>query len=117
MISVGCMDFCGTGGDKDTFNISTATAFLMGAMGVPVVKHGNYGVSRRVDQQCARALVIDFRRQPRRPGVVRTQGQHAFHAPFFHPAMGNVVGPFGPGGAHPVQHQGPLSIRLLPPTR
>ena len=33
-----CMDFCGTGGDgKDTFNISTTTAFLLGAMGVPVV--------------------------------------------------------------------------------
>ena len=40
------IDVCGTGGDgKNTFNISTSTAVLLSTMGIPVVKHGNYGVS------------------------------------------------------------------------
>ena len=32
-------------GWEDTFNISTTSALTLGAMGIPVAKHGNYGVS------------------------------------------------------------------------
>lgn len=84
------IDVCGTGGDgKETFNISTLSAFVVAACGVPVAKHGNVGVSSICgSSNVLEALGVVFSSQER---ILRRCLEEAgicyLHAPLFHPAM------------------------------
>lgn len=88
------IDLCGTGGDgKDTFNISTLAAFVTAACGVPVAKHGNYGVSSvSGSSNVLEHLGIAFTHEEDRLKRMLEQAGICFmHAPLFHPAMKQVA--------------------------
>jgi anthranilate phosphoribosyltransferase len=88
------LDTCGTGGDGSaTFNISTATAFVVAGAGVPVVKHGN-----RAQSSCTgsadvlAALGVDVEGPAVGTRQCLEQSGMAFcFAPRFHPALKQVA--------------------------
>ena len=87
------MDVCGTGGDgKNTFNISTATAFVLAGAGIPIAKHGNYGVSSvSGSSNVMEHLGISFTNDTEKLNQQMKEANLCFlHAPLFHPAMKNV---------------------------
>jgi anthranilate phosphoribosyltransferase len=88
------IDLCGTGGDgKDTFNISTLASFITAGAGIPVTKHGNYGVS----STCGSSNVLEFlgikfsNEEDFLKRAMDQAGICVLHAPLFHPAMKNVA--------------------------
>ncbi len=88
------MDVCGTGGDgKNTFNISTLSAFVVAAAGQPVAKHGNYGVSSvSGSSNVLEYFGYVFTNDRSRLEESLDRANICFmHAPLFHPAMKNVA--------------------------
>jgi anthranilate phosphoribosyltransferase len=89
------LDTCGTGGDGAcTFNISTATAFVAAAAGIPVVKHGNRSTSSRSGSIDVLAkLEIDVAKDAATARRSLDRFGLAFcSAPSFHPALKQVAG-------------------------
>jgi len=88
------IDLCGTGGDgKDTFNISTLASFVTAGAGIPVAKHGNYGVSSvsgssNVMEHLGFKFTNDHELLKKQ---IATANICFLHAPLFHPAMKAVA--------------------------
>jgi len=105
------LDNCGTGGDgANTVNISTATALVIAACGVPVAKHGNRSSTSNsgsaevlkelgidvdaelnVVRQCLRELGITFLFAPRYHPALRFAGPVRRQLPFR--TIFNLIGP------------------------
>jgi anthranilate phosphoribosyltransferase len=88
------IDIVGTGGDgKNTFNISTASCFVLAGAGYNVVKHGNYGATSvsgasNVIEQHGVKFTNDT-------GILKESLDKSniayLHAPLFNPAMKAVA--------------------------
>ena len=88
------VDLCGTGGDgKNTFNISTAAAFVVAARGVSVAKHGNYSASSACgSSNVMEALAVPFlTAEAELSEQLSLAGFCYFHAPLFHGALKAVA--------------------------
>jgi anthranilate phosphoribosyltransferase len=84
------LDTCGTGGDgTHTFNISTATAFVVAGAGLRVAKHGN----RKISSQCGSADVLEAlgcsvsMTASQVADCIRETGIGFLYAPLLHPAV------------------------------
>ncbi|MGE5581565.1 MAG: anthranilate phosphoribosyltransferase [Bacillota bacterium] len=89
-------DIVGTGGDgANTFNISTTSAFIVAAAGIPVAKHGNRAVSSRCGSaDVLEALGIKVDLPPAKvEDCLKEVGIGFLFAPIFHLAMKHAVGP------------------------
>jgi len=90
----GAVDLCGTGGDSSgTFNISTASMFVVAGADVPVLKHGNRSVSSKsgsADVLEELGAVIDLNKEEVEQ-VFEQAGLVFMFAPNFHPAMKHVM--------------------------
>ncbi|MBI3592098.1 MAG: anthranilate phosphoribosyltransferase [Nitrospirae bacterium] len=92
----GVIDTCGTGGDMSgTFNISTTTAIVVAASGVPVAKHGNRSVSSQSGSaDVLEALGVNIELPPEKVAKCLFETNFGFlFAPLFHPAMKFAIGP------------------------
>jgi anthranilate phosphoribosyltransferase len=88
------IDTCGTGGDAaGTFNVSTATAFVVAGAGLRVAKHGNRSVSSLCGSaDVVEALGINLELAPEHvTRCIEEVGIGFLYAPLLHTAMKHVM--------------------------
>lgn len=116
--TAGLTDVVGTGGDgSGSLNISTGTALLAAACGVPVVKHGNRSISSRsgsADALESLGLVLPLDEEAAATCLTRTGFTFLF-APYYHPAMKHLAPVRGALGVRTVFNiLGPLTNPARP---
>jgi anthranilate phosphoribosyltransferase len=88
------IDIVGTGGDASgSLNLSTGAALLAAACGLPVIKHGNRGISSRsgsadLIEALGFSLPLD---ETAAAGCFAATGFTFLFAPYYHPAMQAVA--------------------------
>lgn len=90
----GAIDIVGTGGDASgSFNLSSAAALLVAAMGLRVIKHGNRSVSSRSGSaDLLEALGLPMPLDGKAAGdCLAATGFTFLFAPHYHPAMKEVA--------------------------
>jgi anthranilate phosphoribosyltransferase len=115
----GAIDIVGTGGDgSGSVNISTGSALLTAACGIPVIKHGNRSVSSKsgsadVLEELGLPMPLD---EQGAANALAHSGFTFLFAPFYHPAM-KAVAPVRQGmGIRTVFNiLGPLTNPAAPP--
>ena len=86
----GCLDVCGTGGDRaGLFNVSTAVMLVAAACGVRVVKHGNRGITSKAGgADVLEALGVRIDLPPESAAAALDSAGCCFlFAPHYHPAF------------------------------
>jgi anthranilate phosphoribosyltransferase len=124
-------DCCGTGGDgSGLINVSTATAFVAAAVGLPIAKHGNRSVSSRCGSaDVLEALGVRIEVSPAAARALLDEIGFCFlFAPAYHPGMKhaalvrrqlsvrtvmNLLGPCINPARPPVQLLGVADPRML----
>ena len=89
------IDTCGTGGGVLTFNVSTASAIIAAAAGIPVAKHGSRSISHKsgsADVLEALGVNINLSKE-QAESLIEKVGFAFLYAPLFHSVMGKVLGP------------------------
>jgi anthranilate phosphoribosyltransferase len=127
------IDIVGTGGDGvGTFNISTTSAFVIAAGGVPVAKHGNRGVSSKSGAaDVLEKLGINLDLTPSRNEEILEQSNICFmFAPIYHSSMKyaapvrkemgvrtifNILGPLASPAGAKMQLMGVYDEKLIEP--
>ncbi len=89
------IDIVGTGGDRSgSFNISSASALILAAAGVPVLKHGNRSITSKsgsADFLAGLGVVLEATDDQLRRGLAEANFCYLY-APAFHPAFKAVLG-------------------------